>query len=150
MRLLERTINKILLIDDDPNERYLLQSAIHSIAPTITVTDFFSQDVQAENFGLYDIIFLDINMPRVNGFEWLKLFRGAGISIPIVMYSTTKNEQTINLAYQAGANLFLTKPMDFYGLICSLKHLLSWDWSKPNEIKSSYFRNGTYYSFSAS
>jgi CheY-like chemotaxis protein len=62
-----------------------------------------------------DVIFLDINMPIMNGWECLKKLKSNSTyqSIPIFMYSTSSAKKDIDMAYGLGAMLFLTKPEDF-------------------------------------
>ncbi|MBD0331247.1 MAG: response regulator [Chitinophagaceae bacterium] len=149
MQATVKQITKVLLIDDDREEFYILQTAIHDISPAITVShsgvlvdDFAKSDIHT-----YDLIFLDINMPPTDGFEWLLKIRKLGCSVPVVMYSTTMNQNRINKAYQAGAHLFLPKPNNFADLIQSLTRIFQLNWLNPEEVKQQFFRNGNYLPF---
>lgn len=70
-----------------------------------------------------DVIFLDINMPIMNGWECLRKLKDNSVykSIPIIMYSTSSARRDIDLAYKLGVQLFLTKPEDFRELSSILK-----------------------------
>ena len=61
-----------------------------------------------------DIIFLDINMPIMNGCECLRQLKEntSYSNIPTIMYSTSSAKKDIDMAYRMGATLFLTKPED--------------------------------------
>lgn len=110
---------KFLLADDDVDDTEIFIEALSQIAPDI-------QCHTAEN-GLElfewlskhpdkpDVIFLDINMPLMNGWETLKKLKDTSDyrGIPIIMYSTSSAKRDVDRAYQLGVSLFLTKPEDY-------------------------------------
>ncbi|SEP35940.1 Response regulator receiver domain-containing protein [Niastella yeongjuensis] len=67
------------------------------------------------NFVNSDVIFLDINMPKIDGWECLKQLKNNPDynSIPVIIYSTSSAKKDIETAYNLGAQLFLSKPEDF-------------------------------------
>ena len=69
-----------------------------------------------------DIIFLDINMPIMDGWECLKKLKSDSSyhDIPVIMYSTSSAKRDIDMAYNLGARLFMTKPEDFRELTAVL------------------------------
>ena len=81
-----------------------------------------------------DIIFLDLNMPRKNGFECLDLIRQtkAWEHIPIVIFSTTGQEEMVRKVHEKGANFFIRKPGSFPKLKQAIKQILDIDWTKHN------------------
>ena len=126
----EYNIKKILLIDDDADELLILQAALLEVDPSLRVSYLNNLSAKVERLLLDppDIVFLDINMPKEDGFTWLKKLRNAGYTFPIVIYSTTRNPEKIAVAYQLGANLFLTKPNDFMESIKTFKSVLQLKW----------------------
>ena len=126
----EYNIKKILLIDDDADELLILQAALSEVDPSLRVSYLNNLSAKVERLLLDppDIVFLDINMPKEDGFTWLKKLRNAGYTFPIVIYSTTRNPEKIAVAYQLGANLFLTKPNDFMESIKTFKSVLQLNW----------------------
>jgi chemotaxis family two-component system response regulator Rcp1 len=65
--------------------------------------------------SLPDIILLDINMPRLNGFETLKRLRAQETlkSVPVVMLTTSDAPQDVKRVYELGANCYISKPVTF-------------------------------------
>lgn len=124
------TISKrILLIDDDPDDQLFFRDAIKLIRP-----DFQSEVVSSckEAFRLLeqppppDFIFMDLNMPVMNGFDclvWLKN-KEEFKDIPVVIFTTSKNIQDISKTRNLGARWYLTKPDDFKVLCRKLKKIL--------------------------
>ena len=61
------------------------------------------------------------------------------------MYSTTMNHQRISLAYQLGANLFLSKPDTVATLVEALQIILQKDWSNPRKVAEENFAKDTFH-----
>ncbi|MBO9202848.1 MULTISPECIES: response regulator [Niastella] len=112
----------IMLIDDDMDDRFLFSRAAKLKKPEITCV---TADGGKEALELLDkmpqlpqVIFLDINMPGMNGWEFLSQFKKNDHfkNIPILIYSTSSNEKDITTAETAGASGYCVKPLDFDGL----------------------------------
>jgi len=110
----------IMLADDDADDRMLFEEALREIcsdSKLITTIDGIDLlNILNETVPpVPDVIFLDINMPRLNGMECLGKIRGdlKLKSIPVIVYSTSNNQENIDLAYIAGANYYARKPSSF-------------------------------------
>ena len=70
-----------------------------------------------------DLILLDLNMPRKNGFEALKEIRANPdwCRIPVIMFTISKDTRDVLRSYELGANTFMTKPFSFNGLVKMLQ-----------------------------
>ena len=115
---------QILMADDDADDRYLVQAAFEDNDISNPVV-FFEDGEQLVNYlttGPIDhnplMIFLDLNMPKRDGREVLKLLRSNKIwnAIPIIIFSTSNAPADINSAYQLGANCYIIKPSSYEGL----------------------------------
>ncbi|HKC68117.1 MAG TPA: response regulator [Bacteroidia bacterium] len=118
----------IILADDDPDDRMLFEEALNEINNTVQVVLSIDgaqlMDILTETDSVKPyFIFLDINMPKKNGFECLQQIRLSSSlkDIPVIMYSTCSQKDTVNKAFEFGANYFVRKP-DNYG---ALKNLLT-------------------------
>lgn len=76
---------------------------------------------------LPDYIFLDINMPKMNGKQFLSRIRKdlKTKNLKVIMYSTTSNPKEMNDCYELGAENFLIKPPDFMTLVRNLQSIFS-------------------------
>jgi CheY-like chemotaxis protein len=119
----------ILVVDDDKEDRSLFCEAASGIDNDIKF--LIAEDgLQAINLleqtaVLPDYIFLDINMPKMNGKEFLiRVKTNARLkSIPVVMYSTTSQTREIEECYKLGAYDFLIKPPSFKKLVDDLRSI---------------------------
>jgi CheY-like chemotaxis protein len=126
---------KILLVDDDSEDAELFLHAVNEIDPSIQIENArdgqHALEILEADTNLPSIIFLDINMPKVNGWECLmKLKQNQRTkNIPVVMYSTSRHNDNIILAKRLGAIDFMEKPYHFDDLkkqiLQGLKSVLS-------------------------
>jgi len=111
----------ILLVDDDIDDASIFCEALLSIDPKI-VCYCAADGVEAleilENDEPPNIIFLDINMPRMNGWEFLRKLKCIYelAEIPVLVYSTSTLTNDINTALDLGALCFFAKPNKFSDL----------------------------------
>lgn len=110
---------KILMVDDDPDDYFLFCEAIRKIDATI-VCDSVNDGIDAMAYlstatHIPDFIFLDLNMPRMNGKEFLKKFCLSPFKdkIPVVIYSTSRMSSDVEETRLLGAAAFIKKPYDF-------------------------------------
>ena len=111
---------KFLLVDDDADDADLFCEAVAGISPGMQC---FTAETGAALFELLDrmlpdkpdIIFLDINLPIMDGWKCLERLKSDSNykDIPVIMYSTSSARRDILMAYDIGARVFLTKPDDF-------------------------------------
>lgn len=133
----------IFLADDDGDDCLLFEDALREISLETHLT--------TANDGLQlmeilektvppppDVIFLDLNMPCKNGFECLEEIKQSPKLryIPIVIFSTSAQPDTINRVYRQGANYYICKPGSFPLLKKAIQFVLSINW-KENAIQPS-------------
>jgi CheY-like chemotaxis protein len=125
----ERLPMTILHVDDDFEEREIFSEALFSIDPTIQFMGAYSGPnalLKLQDEKLPDLIFLDINMPLMNGFEFLESIKRSPrlASIPVILYSTSASEKDIRKGLTLGAKNYIVKPNDLHTLKENLKSLL--------------------------
>ena len=117
-------IKTILYIDDDEDDCSIFESALTSFNERYNLTYVHSaiEALKLLKLGKVspDLIFVDLNMPRLNGFEFLQEVKKIrGFSIPVVVISTSRNETDIARAMELGARGYIPKP-DTYSLLCDI------------------------------
>jgi len=119
----EQPKNKLLMIvDDDELDRSFFRSAIRKNNPSFNCIEAINGDEALKQLRntkeLPDFIFLDLNMPKMDGYECLiELKKDENLKqIPVVIYSTSEYKVDINRTKELGADFFLTKLSDIYPL----------------------------------
>jgi two-component system, response regulator len=114
------TLNRrvIFLAEDNPIDVKLAQRALRQYgidAELIVATDGQEALEMLEDGSLPDLIVLDVNMPRNNGFQVLERVRGDEKTrhLPVVMFSTSDEPSDMARAIEMGANSYVRKPQDF-------------------------------------
>jgi CheY-like chemotaxis protein len=120
----------ILHVDDDFEEREILSEALQSVDPSISFLGAYNGPnafLKLQDTELPDLIFLDINMPMMDGFEFLtRIKRSSRLShIPVVVYSTSSAQKDILESFKRGAISYLVKPNDLATLKISLQQVLT-------------------------
>ena len=134
-------MRRLLLVDDDEEEFELFLSAAKEVVKDIDVihADGCSDVLSILRNTNPDIIFLDINMPTVDGIDCLKTIRSckAYENLPVIMYSTSSNKLSIQECYDHKANLYVVKSYSYQGLLNVLTEVLSINWHQttPRPLK---------------
>jgi CheY-like chemotaxis protein len=125
----------ILLADDDEDDRMFFKDAFYELKMDTNVQTVNNGKELLEYMGdqtilLPNIVFLDLNMPIMNGVECLKEIRKNPrcIDIVIAIYSTSSSEQDIENTFVLGANIYIKKPNDFPTLKKVLSEVVSINW----------------------
>jgi len=127
----------VLNVDDDHEDREFFCEALREIDPSITSL-IAGSGMEAlsllQNLDpLPDYIFLDINMPLMDGKQCLKALKSIPEfeSIPVIMYSTSTNTREIRECYKLGAEDFLIKPHSFEKLVNDLTSIFTFSKRTP-------------------
>ncbi len=131
-------MNKIFLFDED--DQLLFKDAIEIINPSLQCDTATNGKIALDKLkvttALPDIIFLDINMPVMNAFDFLiQIKKENSLSkIPVGIFTTSNILRDKELTKKFGAQFFLTKPNDFHLLRKKLQQILSADFSAGEYI----------------
>ncbi|MDP9042424.1 MAG: response regulator [Bacteroidota bacterium] len=122
---------QVLLIDDDEDEEEFFRTAVNSLNTDIIFAAIHDSEIAFKELRrpeiiLPNVIFVDINMPRFNGWEFLsELKKDKRLQqIPVVMYSTSTHVNDANRAVYLGALAFWTKPYRYTELAARLENLI--------------------------
>jgi two-component system response regulator len=110
--------NAILLVEDTPTDAKLILRALQR--PALAANVVVARDgVEAVEWLLAAqtlpcIVFLDVKLPRLDGFEVLRRIRSEArtIHLPVVMLTSSNEDGDVLRAYAAGANSYVRKPLD--------------------------------------
>lgn len=126
---------RLFLADDDVDDRDLFLEALTEIDNSIyclhaTDGELALQILTNDILEKPELIFLDLNMPKINGKELLKqLKKSVELSgTPVIMYSTFFSPQDIKDIKELGASHYLIKHTSFKELCSALRSILSSEW----------------------
>ena len=124
----------IFYTDDDQEDLDFFREIVDAIDDTVVV---HTQNTGQQLMNALDnppptphLVFLDINMPGMNGFDILKKVRGSEIhkALPIVIFSTSGDQSAIKRSRELGATFYVQKSSVFEQLKKSIEHALKVNW----------------------
>jgi CheY-like chemotaxis protein len=124
----ELTEQPILLVDDNPDDIMIAKRAIKEcdIRNKVYVTydgdeaiQFLRKEGKYKDVPTSGLVILDLNMPKVDGFEVLETIKGDDKlkSIPIIVLTSSSRPEDIERAYKLGCNSFIVKPVSYEDFI---------------------------------
>lgn len=128
----------LILIDDDPDEAYILKQALKKVDQDKVLTHFDNGnqfvDSLAQYLGSNCLVLLDLNMPQSGGLEILKKIKAnkQAANVPVVIYSNSNSPHDIELSYEQGANSYVRKPQGLNETVDFLRSLLNY-WQRVNK-----------------
>jgi len=102
---------QIAVVDDDFVIQGLIKTIFEKAGAIVTTFSDGSDFLLSIDTWDFDLIFLDINMPKVNGFEVLKAMQKRDIHYPVIVLSAVSQQETIVKAMQMGIKSYLVKPI---------------------------------------
>lgn len=128
----------ILVAEDDMDDRYLMKTALDETGITEDV-QYVENGVELiqhlesviDHNGVLNypkIILLDLNMPKMDGREVLKMLKSDEVyrKIPVIVFSTTKNQMEIQRCYELGANTYIIKPVSYDTLVETIRGICTY------------------------
>jgi len=130
------SLKRILLVEDSPRDAELVMDALkeHLLANEVVhlqdgaeALDYLYRqgDFASRPEGLPAVILLDLKMPKVDGLEVLRQLKGdAKLKvIPVVVMTSSREEQDLIRSYELGVNAYVVKPVKFQGFVEAVKQL---------------------------
>jgi len=130
----------VLLIEDDTIEVMKLNRTISKLQLNHTIIEANNGDdalkILNQNEGLPDIILLDLNMPKINGIEFLSILKKDEKlkHIPTIILTTSNNKNDLHECYKIGISGYVLKPLKYDEYVSKVEKVLSY-WSINELIK---------------
>ncbi len=115
---------RVLVIDDEVNLASAIQRGLTAEGFKVDVVHDGEEALWAASEQPYDILVLDLMLPKLNGFEVVERLRQRGIWTPILMLTAKDGEHDQAGALDLGADDYLTKPFSFVVLVARIRALL--------------------------
>ena len=115
---------KILLLEDD----MILQEIIEEflVEQGYTVQSYFDGEkaLDAIGAGVFDLLLLDVNVPKINGFEILTYLREIGNTTPVIYMTALSSMNDLKKGFDLGADDYLRKPFELEELNARIEHVI--------------------------
>ncbi len=112
---------RILVVDDDPGQRSLLQSYLAGNGFEIVLADSGESALEKLSSGKFDMLISDVRMPGLSGLETLRLVRAQFASLPVLLVTAYADIREAVVAMRDGALNYLAKPIDLDELLASVR-----------------------------
>ncbi len=115
---------RILLVEDEMKVARFIRRGLETEGYAVDVASDGSTGEQKALNGQYDLLILDVLLPRKNGFEILSTIRQDGFKSPVLMLTARSATEDIIRGLDKGADDYLTKPFSFDELLARVRSLL--------------------------
>ena len=114
----------VLVVDDDKNTRMFLSGVLEREGYKVTLAENGQDALFALEKQHFDIVILDVMMPKMDGYEFTRTLREAENNIPILMVSAKQLPIDKHMGFIAGTDDYITKPIDDEEMLYRIKALL--------------------------
>jgi CheY-like chemotaxis protein len=122
-------LSTILLVDDDPDDQFIFNNALKEVDRSISLSIAKDGVYALEKLKVFtpDLIFLDMNMPRMNGVEFLSSIKALSPfnKIPIIVYTTSTNLSDKAKVKLLGARDCVEKPVLFEDTVNTIRKIIA-------------------------
>jgi len=115
---------KILVVDDEDGIRELISDALSIGGFEVETSPDGLQGLKAIRDHRFDLLILDVNMPKIDGFALLEKVRADGLTTPVIMLSARGQKVDINQGLRLGADDYMTKPFGLEELSLRINAIL--------------------------
>lgn len=113
----------IMIVEDDPKLSRLLQAYLEKYGYQVVVPDDFGNILSVFQHAQADLVMMDVNLPRFDGFYWCRQIRTVS-TCPIIFISARDGKMDQVMALENGADDYMTKPFDYDIVIAKIKSQL--------------------------
>jgi two-component system chemotaxis response regulator CheY len=120
-------VTKIVVVDDSKVMREMIVACLRGVGGLeFSQAASGLEAIERLSLGAFDLVFLDLNMPDIGGFEVVEFVRSQDTlkDLPIIVVTTRGEEATRTRALQLGASRFMTKPFAPEAVVAELRSLL--------------------------
>jgi len=126
--------NRLLLVEDDPNLGFIIKDNLEDRGFAVTHCENGAIAEEMLDKESYDLLLLDVMMPKKDGFSLAEDIRSRGISTPIIFMTAKEMLEDKIRGFKAGADDYITKPFDFEELYMRIEAVLKRRGSQENAV----------------
>ncbi|MEQ9425376.1 MAG: response regulator transcription factor [Cyclobacteriaceae bacterium] len=127
---------RILIVEDEPNMRLGLKDNLEFENFEVALAEDGESGLRMMEGQNFDLVLLDIMMPKLSGIDMCKAVRKKGIEVPIIFLTAKGEELDTVLGLEIGADDYITKPFSLRELLARVKAVLRRSTDKPENIST--------------
>jgi DNA-binding NtrC family response regulator len=119
--------SRVLIVEDDPAQRRILEELVKRFGFDPLSVDGAAKGIdtlKSPSGGMIELVILDLNMPGMDGLEFLEKLQGVRGDLPVIVQTAQGSIETVIKAMRAGADDFVVKPVSPERLKISMQNLL--------------------------
>ena len=116
---------RLLLIDDEIVTLRMTKMMLDQHGYEVETSTSTSESISILTMGDVDLILLDISMPTIDGFDFIKLMNSLRIQVPVVFLSNTDDEYTLKMATAEGVRRCISKNKQFIEIPAIIQDVLT-------------------------
>ncbi|WP_067842842.1 response regulator transcription factor [Amphibacillus sediminis] len=124
---------KILLIEDDQTLCQEIKTRLSAWSYSVYTIDHYDQVMQQFSSIAPDLVIIDIQLPKFDGFHWCRMIRSHS-SVPIIFLSSRDHPTDMVMSMQLGADDYIQKPFNFDVLIAKIQAILRRVYNYNNDV----------------
>ncbi|WP_313152799.1 response regulator transcription factor [Lacrimispora sp.] len=125
---------KILLAEDEKLLSSAIAKGLKKVGYAVDQTYDGEEALEYLEINKYDLLILDLNMPKVDGITVLKTLRGTDTELKVLILSARSEIEDKVMGLDCGANDYLSKPFDFEELTARIRNLLRWSFTYKESL----------------
>ena len=114
----------VAIVDDDFVIREMVKAVLSDMGPTIREFENGKEYISDPDRGDFDLVFLDLMMPEMDGFEVMEQLQQDGNKVPIIVLSALSQRETVVKAMKYGVTSYLTKPLQPESILNKAREVL--------------------------
>jgi CheY-like chemotaxis protein len=123
----------VLLAEDIEDNQLLFKNALERVGAVVAIANDGVEAVDLASHHAYDIILMDIQMPRMDGYEATRELRRIGVEIPIVAFTAHMLSDEEDRCLKAGCTALERKPVNLHHLVEKIRYLVKGSAIPPGE-----------------
>ncbi len=120
---------QVLLVEDNILNQKVAQRLLEKFGATVTIASNGLEALAVEDYHAYQIIFMDCQMPEMDGFTTTRALRHQGVKTPIIALTANTTYEEREKCMMAGMDAFMTKPIQQNELVAMINH-----WVQPEAV----------------
>jgi CheY-like chemotaxis protein/anti-sigma regulatory factor (Ser/Thr protein kinase) len=115
---------KVMVAEDTPTNQLLIRLLLEKLGLDVTIAENGKQAVEKARAETFDLIFMDMHMPEMSGYEATEVLRREGITTAIIALTASAMKGDSEKCIEAGCNAYLSKPIDRTVLLQTIQEFI--------------------------